>query len=217
MFVKESIEDILQPKTKSEIKGAVSKMDVEQKEKLLFETGMSHFYGSYDDFLEFLDETLSETGIWTFLTDLYNQSAFDESPFADNDDNLVFSKEDLMKKMGSMDLVEMMLSSLSEESIDLALSKLVPGYLSEGIGEVLKPKSQEEIRENVEELLLPKTEDEMRESIRKLDLMQKYSLIEELWGEDWEAFADDIRRYMGDWKFEDMIGDMIYMKQNGQI
>lgn len=73
------------------------------------------------------------------------------------------------------------------------------------------------VRENIEELLLPKTGDEMRESIRKLDLMQKYSLIEELWGEDWEAFTDDIRRYMGDWKFEDMIADMIYMKQNEQI
>jgi len=73
------------------------------------------------------------------------------------------------------------------------------------------------VRENIEELLLPKSGDEMKESIRKLDLMQKYSLIEELWGEDWEAFTDDIRRYMGDWKFEDMVGDMIYMKQNEQI
>jgi len=194
MFVKESIEDILQPKTKSEIKGAVSKMDVEQKEKLLFETGMSHFYGSYDDFLEFLDETLSETGIWTQLMDIYNSSAFDESPFADNDENLVSSKEELKQKMSPMDLVEMMLSSLSEESIDLALGKLVPGYLSESIGDVLKPKSKEEIDENLRQIM---DIDAIREKLEdsKGQLMALY-----IWESDWDItkFTTDSNKILKD-------------------
>ncbi|NMC57931.1 MAG: hypothetical protein GYA51_00840 [Candidatus Methanofastidiosa archaeon] len=180
MFVKESLEDILQPKPKSEIKKAFSRMDVEEKEKLLFETGMSKFWGSYDDFLDFLDETLSDTGIWETLLELYNNSAFDESPFADNDENLVFSKEDLKAKMGSMDLVEMMLSSLSEESIDKALSKLVPGYLSENVKEVLKPKSQEEIDQYIREIM---DIDAIRQRIQKAkgNLIALY-----VWEPDWD-------------------------------
>lgn len=180
MFVKESLEDILQPKPKSEIKKAFSRMDVEEKEKLLFETGMSKFWGSYDDFLDFLDETLSDTGIWETLLELYNNSAFDESPFADNDENLVFSKEDLKAKMGSMDLVEMMLSSLSEESIDKALSKLVPEYLSENVKEVLKPKSQEEIDQYIREIM---DIDAIRQRIQKAkgNLIALY-----VWEPDWD-------------------------------
>lgn len=230
MFVKESIEDILQPKTKSEIKGAVSKMDVEQKEKLLFETGMSHFYGSYDDFLEFLDETLNETGIWETLLELYNQSAFDESPFADNDDNLVFSKESLKEKMGAKDLVEMMLSSLSEESIDLALSKLVPGYLSEGVGEVLKPKSQEEIDQAIREIM---DIDAIRQRIQK----GKGKLIAlYVWEPDWDLtkFSKDadfitkdlieyvLEAYNNNWKrqitvytIDEKIGGAFTSERNG--
>lgn len=73
------------------------------------------------------------------------------------------------------------------------------------------------VNESLEDVLQPMSGGQMKDAIKKLDWDEKYSLIEELWSSDWESLVEDIHRYLGDWKFEEIMNELIYMKQNEQI
>ena len=62
-------------------------------------------------------------------------------------------------------------------------------------------------------ILKPKKREELLSDIKKLTFDQKLDIIEELWNEDWGEFVLDISRYLGEWKFGDIISELIIMKQ----
>ena len=154
MFVHESLKDILKPKPSEEISNKIASMSVEEKQEVLFNTGMNHFIGDYEEFFYWLekrypedDERLWDTIIATIYTLGLNPQ--DESG---NDEEI--DKEWVYQTFETDWLLqEVYLYSMKEKNIDDALSFLIPGYLSENVNDILKPKSQESIEQELNDLL----------------------------------------------------------------
>jgi hypothetical protein len=123
MFVSESLNDILKPKSLEDINLAKKNLDVEEKQKILFNIGFNRFKGSYNDFFEFLETELKDVGFWTSLIDIVTSSVSNNIFFTPDVD-----KNWILNNVSYDDLLEFSLDMLSEENIDKVLSKLIPGY-----------------------------------------------------------------------------------------
>ena len=73
------------------------------------------------------------------------------------------------------------------------------------------------VNENIENILQPKNWNKIKNDLKELSIDQKFNIVEELWNENYMDFALDILRYMGKWKFEDMMNDLIVMKHQERI
>ena len=123
MFVSESLNDILKPKSLEEINLVKKNLDVEEKRQLLFNLGFNYFKGSYNDFFEFLETELKDIEFWTPLIDVVTSSVSNSIFFTPN-----VNKNWILNNVSYDDLLEFSLDMLSEENIDKVLNKLIPGY-----------------------------------------------------------------------------------------
>jgi len=84
------------------------------------------------------------------------------------------------------------------------------------------------VNENIDNVLAPKDNDDIKTALEKLSFDETFDLVEEMWGGDpyeksWEQtgslynFVMDISRYMGKFKFRDMMKKLIILKYKEQI
>ena len=136
MFVNESLEGVLKPKGKNQIKAELANLNVDSKANLLWNKGMTEFLGSYDVFLDFLVEEVGKERVDEILSGIMEDHYKGGEGYAD-------VLEWSLSNFNHSEIVDMVLNSLPEKKVDEMINLLIPGYLSES--EVLKPKSKEEI------------------------------------------------------------------------
>ena len=73
------------------------------------------------------------------------------------------------------------------------------------------------VKEDLENLFVGKDYDDIESDLKKKNIDKKLDMIQELWHDDWEEFTMDIFRYMGGYKFGDMLDKMIILKKKGQM
>jgi hypothetical protein len=153
MFVSESLSDILKPKSKEEF----ANLSVDKKEDQLLA-----LLGREEGDLIWLEDMFHDDTerIWDSIIDIVYNSGYapeDESGnYEEIDENW------LRENLDMYSLVEFFVNSLTEKQLDKALSELVPGYMSESLKDVLKPKSQKEVKQHIEELKDEEKEDLLR-------------------------------------------------------
>jgi len=194
MFVKESLTDILKPKSEKEVNDKISSLSVEEKQSLLFDRGLDHFMGDFVGFFEWLEARYPEdrNRLWdTIISTIYalelnptDESGNDEEIDAD----WVFSTFDT-----DWLLQEVYLDSMKEENIDDALAFLIPGYKVNENFDILAPKSEEDIFNN----------------LHNVSGEQMLDILEEEYGENWEEVVIDFYRYWGRDKFVRMFAEMV--------
>jgi len=71
------------------------------------------------------------------------------------------------------------------------------------------------VRENLD-ILEPKSRDDILDQVKEMGIDEQLELAEEIYGGDWEEICLDISRYMGNWKFGEMLSELVIMKQEEQ-
>jgi hypothetical protein len=160
MLVYESIEDVLKPKSKEEIKKDFVSLDDLQKKEMIFNAGMNKFGGSYTDFLQFLCKVLD-----------ISASEF----------------EAIGKRVSDSSWVDEILSTVSDKDLNRIIKKIIPGTgistgIAESLSDTLKPKTQEEIDNSIQEVIDFKS---IRQKIESFSM--GHLLCLQVWEPDWET------------------------------
>ena len=212
MFVSESISDMLKPKSKKEVSDTIKSMSVEEKQFILYDKGLEYFLGDFESFFEWLEEKYPKDNerLWFTLTSTIE---------------LIFpvkniDKQWILETFDISDILEDYIDSMKEKNIDDALSCFIPGYVVENKSEKIVINQKKLVNlliESLEDYLEPKTKDEMIEDTKKLDFQTKHDLVDDLWRGDFRNFARDIRNYIGGFKFDEMMAELIVLKQRGEM
>jgi hypothetical protein len=167
MLVNESISSFLKPKPYDEILKEVPKMTKLEKENILWNRGLEHFGGSYTDLADFL----YNKKVWKRIKDSWEYYG---------NKNIVEAKH-----FKASEIVELFLTNMTEEELDIKIKILWPeysNYVSEGVADTFKPKSQEEINNSLQDIL------DLTAIKQKLDSFSMgHLLCLYVWEPDWET------------------------------
>jgi hypothetical protein len=207
MFVKESIEQFLKPKTGAEVKTAFLSLDREGKEELIMDRGLEIHLGSFDNLLSFLmDEVFSKEEMKVIIKNMAR--IIWPNDYEETLDEV--TRYDIFDHIEGTDLLlEYFISVLTEEQLDKVLKKLVPGYLTEAVSDLFKGKSKEEIEKNISEIFDLQA---IRNKIESFSMGHLLALY--IWESDWDTtlfFKDtetiiknlvdySLEAYKNDWK-----------------
>ena len=208
MLVKESLQDVLKPKPSQEINNKISAMSVEEKQSVLFDSGMTHFMGDFEEFFIWLEKRYPEDSnrLWdTIISTIY---ALELNPTDESGNDEEIDAEWVINTF-DIDwlLQEIYLDSMKEENIDDALSFFIPGY---------------KVNENFD-ILQAKGSDEILQDLKNLSFDEVFSIVEDQWflnegsWEGWQKLLFDVLRYIGKGKFKDILAELIVLKQKDQI
>lgn len=155
MFVNESLDKILKPKSKKQIKKDIDSLDVDSKENMVkrLTSDDSHFMNS-EEAIEFIESFLTPkelNKVWQTIIDLVDGSGYEEL-YDDNkrDESIEVTKEWITDNMTFWDILDLMITSLSETHLDMIIDSL---YMNESYDNILKPKSKEEVYQNLYNIL----------------------------------------------------------------
>ena len=208
MLVKESLQDVLKPKPSQKINNKISAMSVEEKQSVLFDSGMTHFMGDFEEFFIWLEKRYPEDSnrLWdTIISTIY---ALELNPTDESGNDEEIDAEWVINTF-DIDwlLQEIYLDSMKEENIDDALSFFIPGY---------------KVNENFD-ILQAKGSDEILQDLKNLSFDEVFSIVEDQWflnegsWEGWQKLLFDVLRYIGKGKFKDILAELIVLKQKDQI
>jgi len=208
MLVKESLQDVLKPKPSQEINNKISAMSVEEKQSVLFDSGMTHFMGDFEEFFIWLEKRYPEDSnrLWdTIISTIY---ALELNPTDESGNDEEIDAEWVINTFDTDWLLqEIYLDSMKEENIDDALSFFIPGY---------------KVNENFD-ILQAKGSDEILQDLKNLSFDEVFSIVEDQWflnegsWEGWQKLLFDVLRYIGKGKFKDILAELIVLKQKDQI
>jgi len=208
MLVKESLQDVLKPKPSQEINNKISAMSVEEKQSVLFDSGMTHFMGDFEEFFIWLEKRYPEDSnrLWdTIISTIY---ALELNPTDESGNDEEIDAEWVINTFDTDWLLqEIYLDSMKEENIDDALSFFIPGY---------------KVNENFD-ILQAKGSDEILQDLKNLSFDEVFSIVEDQWflnegsWEGWQKLLFDVSRYLGKGKFKDILAELIVLKQKDQI
>lgn len=142
IMLNESISSVLRPKSKEQIIREYSVLSLDEKKKLLFDNLMEEKEGSYDEALDLLKSLFSNVKQYNELLSIASIKA--ESY------HLTTSKG---KKIPSHRLLEPIIDEMTEDELDETMGKLIPGFVVEGVNDVLKPKPQEDIDADIMKMI----------------------------------------------------------------
>jgi len=196
MLVKESILDILKPKSKEDIKKSINSLSIEDKEDLIKINLIRHV----DDPIEFLDDFFKKEKdkIWNRIIqtniDLYEDNEW-FNKLSKND--TIINKEWLFENLDEDQLLYYYLESLTEKQIDKLLKFVSSNLIYESIQDILKPKSKEEIIKSFNSLNKSEKESLVINKLRDFndDNLDTIDLLEEIFDnkdEIWDRILDDI-------------------------
>ena len=193
MLVSENISDILRGKPKADIYSEIQSLDDKAKRRLLFNKLMTELYGDIDGGIEWIEKEFVGPEFDALTSQMIQIESEKNSDFT-GDLSHVYDK------YGEDHFLSLMIDAMSKHQFDIIMSNLAPGYMSEGI----------------EEILAPKHPDDLEEEIMELSYDDKIDLQEQLW-EGPTEFMNDLRHYLGKDKLGRIIGEMIILKQKGQL
>ena len=182
MFIKESLEDILKPKSKEEIKNSINSLSIEDKEDLI-RNKLIEYIGDYDQIFNFLSDIFIdvEERIWDHIIESIYDLGLNPSDESGNDEEI--DKEWLILNFNPDTLLEFYLESLKEKEIDKLLyyicNEFMNTKINESIENVFKPKDLELIINDI---------------IKSNSIRNKYPLVIQIFNTDWDKIADEFRK-----------------------
>lgn len=170
MFVAETVENVLKPKISFPV------LSPDEKQRLLFEKGMDHFDGSYDDFFTWLQSFYKNDldRIWDeVIESIYN------SGYAPEDESGNYEEIDadwVINNWSVSEIIDLFLMGLTHEQLNSGLSYFVPGYVSESLRDIFKARDPKKI---------------IKDLIDKGSIGDKYAVVIQLFEEDYDKLHEE--------------------------